>query len=121
MKWECILLFVLLNVGQEWIVFVDKNVWVGFFVILNGKMCIQSSGGVVYFQVEEVFFVICLQLQDLENGELILLDVSVQDGKVVLELVRLVYFGEVVMVSVSYKGVVLGCDVSGERENGVVG
>lgn len=34
-----------------------------------------------------------LQLQDLENGELILLDVSAQDGKAALEPVRLVYLG----------------------------
>lgn len=35
-----------------------------------------------------------LQLQDLENGELILLDVSARDGKAALEPVRLVYSGK---------------------------
>ncbi|EQB3582079.1 TIGR03749 family integrating conjugative element protein, partial [Klebsiella pneumoniae] len=81
MKWERIPLPVPLNVGQERIVFVDKNVRVGFPATLNGKMRIQSSGGAVYLQAEEAFPVTRLQLQDLENGELILLDVSAQDGK----------------------------------------
>lgn len=36
-------------------------------------MRIQSSGGAVYLQAEEAFPVTRLQLQDLENGELILL------------------------------------------------
>lgn len=57
-------------------------------------MRIQSSGGAVYLQAEEAFPVTRLQLQDLENGELILLDVSAQDGKAALEPVRLVYSGK---------------------------
>lgn len=44
-------------------------------------MRIQSSGGAVYLQAEEAFPVTRLQLQDLENGELILLDVSAQTEK----------------------------------------
>lgn len=81
MKWERIPLPVPLNVGQERIVFVDKNVRVGFPATLNGKMRIQSSGGAVYLQAEEAFPVTRLQLQDLENGELILLDVSARTEK----------------------------------------
>ncbi len=44
-------------------------------------MRIQSSGGAVYLQAEEAFPVTRLQLQDLENGELILLDVSARGRK----------------------------------------
>lgn len=62
-----------------------------------------------------------LQLQDLENGELILLDVSARDGKAALEPVRLVYSGEVATASASHKGAVSGRDASGERENGAAG
>ncbi|HBX3103270.1 TIGR03749 family integrating conjugative element protein [Klebsiella variicola] len=121
MKWERIPLPVPLNVGQERIVFVDKNVRVGFPATLNGKMRIQSSGGAVYLQAEEAFPVTRLQLQDLENGELILLDVSARDGKNALEPVRLVYSGEVATASTSHKGAVSGRDASGERENGAAG
>ncbi|MCV4594539.1 TIGR03749 family integrating conjugative element protein, partial [Escherichia coli] len=69
----------------------------------------------------EAFPVTRLQLQDLENGELILLDVSAQDGKAALERVRLVYSGEVGTASASHKGAVSGRDASGERENGAAG
>ena len=48
MKWERIPLQVPLNVGQERIVFVDKNVRVGFPPALNDKLRVQSSGGAVY-------------------------------------------------------------------------
>ncbi|EBS3611268.1 hypothetical protein DPD44_25730 [Salmonella enterica subsp. enterica serovar Poona] len=48
MKWERIPLQVPLTVGQERIVFVDKNVKVGFPASLDGKLRIQSSGGAVY-------------------------------------------------------------------------
>lgn len=48
MKWERIPLQVPLTVGQERIVFVDKNVKVGFPASLDGKLRIQISGGAVY-------------------------------------------------------------------------
>lgn len=115
MKWERIPLPVPLNVGQERIVFVDKNVRVGFPAALNGRCAseqrrrgLPSGGGGIP--------VTRLQLQDLENGELILLDVSAQDGKAALEPVRLVYSGEVATASASHKGAVSGRDASGERK-----
>ncbi len=45
MKWERIPLQVPLTVGQERIVFVNKNVRVGFPPELNGKLRVQSTGG----------------------------------------------------------------------------
>lgn len=95
MRWERIPLPVTLHIGQERIVFVDKNVRVGFPPVLNGKLRVQSSGGVVYLQASEAFPLTRLQLQNLENGELILLDVSASAGKTALEPVKLVYAGEV--------------------------
>nr|WP_236849252.1 TIGR03749 family integrating conjugative element protein [Chania multitudinisentens] len=95
MKWERIPLQVPLTVGQERIVFVNKNVRVGFPPELNGKLRVQSTGGAVYLQANSAFATTRLQLQDVENGELILLDITALEGKQVREPVSLVYQGEV--------------------------
>lgn len=95
MKWERIPLQVPLTVGQERIVFVDKNVRVGFPPALNNKLRIQSTGGVVYLDASEAFPVTRLELQNKENGEIILLDVSAVQGKTTREPVKIVYDGEV--------------------------
>lgn len=47
-KWERILLPVALNIGQERIVFIDRNVRVGYPAALEGKLRIQSSNGTLY-------------------------------------------------------------------------
>lgn len=98
MKWERIPLTIPLAVGQERVLFADKNVRVGFPPALNGKLRVQSSGGAVYLKAEAAFPATRLQLQDVENGEVILLDVTAS-GKGSAEPVRIVYSGEVVSVS----------------------
>lgn len=108
MKWERIPLQIPLNVGQERIVFVDKNVRVGFPPTLNGKLRVQSSGGAVYLDASEAFPVTRLQLQNKENGEIILLDVSAIPGKATREPVQVVYEGEVSSASASDKTQVSG-------------
>ncbi|EAM8420272.1 TIGR03749 family integrating conjugative element protein [Salmonella enterica] len=95
MKWERIPLQVPLTVGQERIVFVDKNVKVGFPASLDGKLRIQSSGGAVYLDARAVFPVTRLVLKDVESGEMVLIDVSATDGKTVREPVQIVYHGTV--------------------------
>jgi len=110
MKWERIPLQVPLNVGQERIVFVDKNVRVGFPPALNDKLRVQSSGGAVYLDASAPFPVTRLQLQNKENGEIILLDVSAAAGKTQLEPVQVVYEGEVSSASASNKTHVSGSD-----------
>lgn len=94
MKWERIPLQVPLTVGQERIVFVNKNVRVGFPPELNGKLRVQSTGGAVYLQANSAFATTRLQLQDVENGDLILLDITALEGKQVREPVSVVYQGE---------------------------
>lgn len=76
MKWERIPLPVTLMAGQERVIFADKNVRVGFPPALNGKLRVQSTGGAVYLKAESVFPQTRLQLQDVESGEIILLDVT---------------------------------------------
>ncbi|ENI8091245.1 TIGR03749 family integrating conjugative element protein [Salmonella enterica] len=106
MKWERIPLLIPLSVDHERVVFVDRNVRVGFPAALNGKLRVQSSGGAVYLQASEPFEQTRLQLQDVESGEIILLDITARNDKKVLEPVRLVYSGEV--TSISEKGLQKG-------------
>ncbi|MFB4355965.1 TIGR03749 family integrating conjugative element protein [Pantoea sp. BS_4] len=108
MKWERIPLQIPLTVGQERIVFVNKNVRVGFPPSLNGKVRIQSTGGAVYFDAKEAFPVTRIELQSKENGEVILLDVSAVPGKVTREPVKLVYDGEVATATASDRQSVSG-------------
>nr|WP_198672868.1 TIGR03749 family integrating conjugative element protein [Photorhabdus sp. CRCIA-P01] len=95
MKWERIPLPVVLHIGHERVVFVDKNVRVGFPSALNGKLRVQSTGGAVYLYPSETFTQTRLQLQDVESGEVILLDVTATNGKGPFEPVRVVYHGDV--------------------------
>ncbi|VFS28045.1 integrating conjugative element protein, PFL_4704 family [Serratia liquefaciens] len=83
-----------LAVGKERVLFADKNVRVGFPPALNGKLRVQSSGGAVYLKADSAFPQTRLQLQDVENGEVILLDVTASD-KGSTEPVRIVYSGDV--------------------------
>ncbi|MBN5215726.1 TIGR03749 family integrating conjugative element protein [Serratia ureilytica] len=100
MKWERIPLQIPLAVGKERVLFADKNVRVGFPPALNGKLRVQSSGGAVYLKADAAFPPTRLQLQDVENGEVILLDVMASD-KGSAEPVRIVYNGDVTSVSSS--------------------
>ncbi|MDH3000197.1 hypothetical protein A1D23_08380 [Chelonobacter oris] len=80
MKWERKPIPIALKPEQERIVFVDKNVKVGYPAELDGKLRIQSTGGAVYFKALTAFPTTRLQLRDVTNGELILLDVSANTG-----------------------------------------
>lgn len=117
MKWERIPLQIPLTVGQERIVFVNKNVRVGFPPSLNGKVRIQSTGGAVYFDAREAFPVTRIELQSKENGEVILLDVSAVPGKVTREPVKLVYDGEVATATASDRQSVSGDAGSSSKNN----
>ncbi|KHE02676.1 conjugal transfer protein [Pantoea stewartii] len=117
MKWERIPLQIPLTVGQERIVFVNKNVRVGFPPSLNGKVRIQSTGGAVYFDAREAFPVTRIELQNKENGEIILLDVSAVPGKVMREPVKLVYDGEVATATASDRQSVSGDAGSGSKSS----
>ncbi|KKF37603.1 conjugal transfer protein [Erwinia tracheiphila] len=116
MKWERIPLQIPLVVGQERIVFVNKNVRVGFPPSLNDRLRIQSAGGVVYLDAKSAFPVTRIELQNKENGEIILLDVSATPGKNTPEPVKIVYDGEVVTAAASDKQTVSGDGDSAGRQ-----
>ncbi|PHM50131.1 conjugal transfer protein [Xenorhabdus sp. KK7.4] len=93
LTWERIPLPVTLQVGQERIIFADRNVRVGLPQILSDKLRVQSTGGAVYLKANSAFPSTRLQLQDSENGEIILLDVTA--GKTdATEPVRIIYPNE---------------------------
>ncbi|MBD1228844.1 TIGR03749 family integrating conjugative element protein [Xenorhabdus griffiniae] len=90
MKWERIPLSLSLKVGQERIIFADRNVRIGLPPSLSDTLRVQSAGGAVYLKANHAFPPTRLQLQDSENGEIILLDITASKTGAT-EPVRLVY------------------------------
>lgn len=93
LRWERLPLAVPLLVGQERIVFIDRNVRVGVPASVGERLRVQSAGGAVYLRAEEPIEPTRLQLQDADTGELILLDIAAEpgsDGESALEPVRIV-------------------------------
>jgi len=93
LHWQRLPLSVSLIVGQERIVFVDRNVRVGVPASINERLRVQSAGGAVYLRVSEPIEPTRLQLQDADTGALILLDISARaakEGEPELEPVRIV-------------------------------
>lgn len=93
LRWERLPLAVALHVDQERVVFIDRNVRVGVPASLNGRLRVQSAGGAIYLRASEPIEPTRLQLQDADNGALILLDIvaeTVPSGQSPLEPVRIV-------------------------------
>ncbi|WP_372387403.1 TIGR03749 family integrating conjugative element protein [Xanthomonas axonopodis] len=93
LRWERMPLAVPLKVGQERIVFIDRNVRVGVPAGVGERLRVQSAGGAVYLRASEPIEPTRLQLQDADTGALILLDVAAEppkDGEAELEPVRIV-------------------------------
>jgi len=93
LHWQRLPLSVPLIVGQERIVFIDKNVRVGVPNSVAGRLRVQSAGGAVYLRASEPIEPTRLQLQDADTGALILLDISARaarEGEPELEPVRIV-------------------------------
>jgi integrating conjugative element protein (TIGR03749 family) len=93
LRWERMPLAVPLKVGQERIVFIDRNVRVGVPAGVVERLRVQSAGGAVYLRASEPIEPTRLQLQDADTGALILLDIAAEppeDGEPELEPVRIV-------------------------------
>jgi len=93
LHWQRLPLSVPLVVGQERIVFVDRNVRIGVPAGVGGRLRVQSAGGAVYLRASEPIEPTRLQLQDADTGALILLDISAhaaKEGEPELEPVRIV-------------------------------
>ena len=93
LRWERMPLAVPLKVGQERIVFIDRNVRVGVPAGVGERLRVQSAGGAVYLRASEPIEPTRLQLQDTDTGALILLNIAAEppkDGEAELEPVRIV-------------------------------
>ncbi|RMT93208.1 hypothetical protein ALP39_00952 [Pseudomonas marginalis pv. marginalis] len=93
LRWERLPLAVPLQVGQERVVFIERNVRVGLPASLQGKLRVQSAGGALYLLASEPIAPSRLQLQDADDGTLILLDIVAEPAKAdepPLEAVRIV-------------------------------
>ena len=93
LRWERLPLPVPLVVGQERVVFIDRNVRVGVPASVGDHLRVQSAGGAIYLRASEPIPPTRLQLQDVESGALILLDIAAEpakDGLAPLEPVRIV-------------------------------
>lgn len=93
LHWERLPLAVPLQVGQERIVFIDRNVRVGVPASVGDRLRVQSAGGAVYLRASEPIEPTRLQLQDADSGTLILLDIAAEpanEGDPLLEPVRIV-------------------------------
>lgn len=93
LRWERMPLAVPLVVGQERVVFIDRNVRVGVPDSAAAHLRVQSAGGAIYLRASEPLPPTRLQLQDVESGALILLDIAAEaakDGQPPLEPVSIV-------------------------------
>lgn len=77
-RWERLPLAVSLQVGRERVIFLDRDMRVGVPASLSSSLRIQSTGGAIYLFAESPFEPERVQLQDINGGALILLDVSAQ-------------------------------------------
>jgi integrating conjugative element protein (TIGR03749 family) len=82
LRWERLPLSVRLLVGQERVIFVDRNVRVGMPASLGNRLRVQSAGGALYLKANAPIEVTRLQLQDAISGALILLDIVAEEAAV---------------------------------------
>ncbi|HHK4245193.1 TPA: TIGR03749 family integrating conjugative element protein [Pseudomonas aeruginosa] len=93
LRWERLPLALPLVVDQERVVFVERNVRVGFPASLGNRLRVQSAAGAIYLLASEPIEPTRLQLQDADTGTVMLLDIAAepaQDGQPPLEPVRII-------------------------------
>jgi len=92
-RWERLPLAIPLLVGQERVIFLDRNVRVGVPAELGDRLRVQSAGGAIYLKASDAIAPTRLQLQDVTSGALILLDIAAtppQEDQAPLEPIRIV-------------------------------
>ncbi|OWB31477.1 TIGR03749 family integrating conjugative element protein [Xanthomonas oryzae pv. oryzicola] len=81
LRWERLPLAVALHVGEERVVFIDRNVRIGVPTAIADRLRVQSAGGAIYLKASEAFEATRLELQDADSGALILLDIAAEPAK----------------------------------------
>jgi integrating conjugative element protein (TIGR03749 family) len=93
MHWDRLPLAVPLIVGQERVIFLDRDVRVGVPAAIADHLRVQSADGAIYLRASAPIDPSRLQVQDVANGTLILLDVAAHPAapnETPLEPVRIV-------------------------------
>ena len=93
LRWERLPLAVQLVVGQERVLFIERNMRIGVPPGIGNSLRVQSAGGAIYLRASQPIPPSRLQLQDVESGALILLDIAAEaakPGQATLEPVRIV-------------------------------
>ncbi len=93
LRWERLPLAVPLVVGQERILFVDRNIRVGVPASVGSRLRVQSAAGALYLLASEPIEPTRLHLQDADTGTVLLLDIAAdpaQEGQPPLEPVRII-------------------------------
>lgn len=93
LHWARLPLAVPLVIGQERVIFVDRNVRVGVPPGIASHLRVQSAGGAIYLRASDPIPPTRLQLQDVATGALILVDIAAEapkEGQPPLEPVRIV-------------------------------
>ncbi|WP_145156064.1 TIGR03749 family integrating conjugative element protein [Pseudomonas oryzihabitans] len=93
LHWQRLPLAVPLTVGQERVVFLDRKVRVGVPTALSDRLRIQSTGGALYLRASTVLPPTRLQVQDVQTGTIILLDIAAEparSGQPAAEPIRIV-------------------------------
>lgn len=88
-QWQRLPLAISLVVGQERVIFVDQPIRVGLPAPLAGRLRVQSAGGALYLLASETLAPTRLQVQLVESGEVLLLDIAAEPGAQPLEPVRI--------------------------------
>jgi integrating conjugative element protein (TIGR03749 family) len=95
-RWERLPLALPLIVGQERVVFIERNVRVGVPASVGNRLRVQSAGGAIYLRANEPIEPSRLQLQDASTGTVILIDIvaePTQADQIPLEPVRIIEAG----------------------------
>lgn len=94
-QWERLPIPVPLVKDEERVVLLDRNVRVGLASELEGRIRVQSAAGALYLKALDDIDPSRLQVQDVETGEIILLDIATVPGtEKPLEPIRILRAGE---------------------------
>lgn len=97
LRWERLPLAVPLVVGEERVLFIDRNVRVGVPASVGDRLRVQSAAGTIYLRANTPIELTRLQLQDADTGAVILIDITADsptEGQPPLEPVRIVEAGQ---------------------------
>ena len=103
LHWQRLPLRIPLIVGQERVILVDRNVRVGLPSALTEGLRVQSAAGAVYLLADAPLPPVRVELQDVDTGSVILLDVSAEaakQGQAALQPLRIVSSSSGTAVSV---------------------